>query len=57
MIKEPFSEIMKRAAGKFPPVCEHCQAHEYGLNVLFEKLVADKNFGFNLKDQIFYRGL
>lgn len=57
MMGESFSDIMERSKDKFPPVCEFCQAHEYGLNVLFEKLVADKKFGFALKDQIFYRGI
>ena len=53
---ESFHDIMSKNVGFYPEVCKFCQAHEYGMNVLLEKLSDDLKFGLAIKDQIFYKG-
>ncbi|MDD5527089.1 MAG: Gfo/Idh/MocA family oxidoreductase, partial [Candidatus Omnitrophica bacterium] len=48
-------EILAKNAGKFPPHCEICQAHEYGMNITFEKLQRDLDYGITLEQQPFYK--
>jgi organic radical activating enzyme/G:T-mismatch repair DNA endonuclease (very short patch repair protein) len=54
--KDSFADIMSRSLGIYPEVCQFCQAHEYGMNVLLGKLSDDLKFGLKIEDQIFYRG-
>ena len=39
------------ASAEYPPHCEICQAHAYGLNIQLEKLRDDRDFGISLEEQ------
>ena len=51
---ESISEIFRKNVNNFPKVCKLCQAHEYGLNIAFEKLKNDLDFGIAIEEQPLY---
>lgn len=53
--EKDFGEILRENAGNYPALCSICQAHEYGLNITFEKLKQDLEYGISLQKQPYYR--
>lgn len=53
--EKSFAKILKDFAGIYPPMCRRCQAHEYAMNITFEKFSEDYKWGIPIGDQPYYK--
>lgn len=52
--KDNFKKIISGSSGKDITTCNYCQAFEYGLNMILEKLYDDYLWGVKIEDQPFF---
>jgi len=53
--EKSFAKILNDVAGIYPHICKRCQAHEYAMNITFEKFHDDYNWGIPIDSQPYYK--